>query len=275
MPCVELSRQELNRDTLGARILGGFWVGLDVRQRTGSTNVDLAAAAEAGAPEGSVLVAEAQDAGRGRAGRSWVSPPGAGLTFSVLLRPAEVPRERWGWVPLLAGAALASSVAAVAGVETWLKWPNDLLAGADRKKTAGLLAEVAGDAVVLGIGLNVTLTEAELPPDRPDTTSLALAGATVTDRAELLPAVLNTLAEEYESWRWHGGDAASSGLLDAYRRRCDTLGRDVRVDVPAGDPLHGRAVDIDADGRLVVDTASGRVAVAAGDVIHVRPRDDS
>jgi len=242
---------------------------VDVVDRTGSTNSDLAVAASAGAPEGTVLVAEEQDAGRGRIGRSWTSPPGAGLTFSVLLRPVEVPRERWGWLPLLAGVALASSVHAVAGVDTWLKWPNDLLVGARPAKAAGLLAEATADGVVLGVGLNVTLTAAELPPDRPDTTSLALAGARVTDRAVLLPAILDRLAGEYASWREHRGDAVAAGLLDAYRERCDTLGREVRVEVPAGAPLLGVATDVDAEGRLVVGTTH----VAAGDVIHVRPAD--
>ncbi|GAA3392206.1 biotin--[acetyl-CoA-carboxylase] ligase [Cryptosporangium minutisporangium] len=250
------------------RIRDPFWVDLEVRERTGSTNVDLAAAAVAGAPEGTVLVAEAQDAGRGRIGRSWVSPPGAGLTFSVLLRPTAVPRERWGWLPLLAGVALAS---VLGDVDARVKWPNDLLVGARRQKAAGILAEVAGDAVVLGIGLNVTLTADELPPDRPDTTSLALAGARVTDRGELLAQVLDALAGEYASWCAAGGDAAASGLQDAYRQRCDTLGRDVRVDVPGGAPLHGRAVEVDAEGRLVVETANGVHSVAAGDVVHVRP----
>ena len=258
---VEHSRQALNRDGLRKRIRDPFWASVDVVQRTGSTNADLAAAPDA--PEGTVLVAEAQDAGRGRIGRTWTSPAGAGLTFSVLLRPAEVPRERWGWLPLLAGVALAS---ALPDVDARLKWPNDLLVGASRRKAAGILAEVAGDAVVLGIGLNVTLTQDELPPDRPDTTSLALAGAALLDRNELLPAILDALAGEYASWRAAAGDAAASGLLAAYRERCDTLGRDVRVDVPGGAPLFGRATDVDAEGRLVV----GSQVVAAGDVVHVR-----
>lgn len=267
---MDLTRQPLDADALRSVVLGGFWTGLEVRDRTGSTNADLAAAAHAGAPEGRVLVAESQDAGRGRIGRQWTSPAGAGLTFSMLLRPGAVPLDRWGWLPLLAGVALARSVAAVAGVETWLKWPNDLLVGAARQKSAGLLAEMVGDAVVLGIGLNVTLTADELPP-RPDTTSLALAGATGADRAVLLPAVLAAVAAEYESWRDHAGDPVASGLLATYRDRCDTIGRRVRVEVPAGEPLLGTAVEVDTAGRLVVETGFDRRVVAAGDVVHVRP----
>ncbi|GAA0229640.1 biotin--[acetyl-CoA-carboxylase] ligase [Cryptosporangium japonicum] len=239
------------------RIRAPFWRDVQVVERTGSTNADLVAAR--GVPEGTVLVAEAQDAGRGRIGRTWTSPPGAGLTFSVLLRPMEVPRERWGWLPLLAGVAC---VAALPGVEARLKWPNDLLVGPDRKKAAGILAEATGDAVVLGIGLNVTLTADELPPDRPDTTSLALAGAPVLDREVLLAAILDELAARYDAWR------AGDSLRDAYRAHCDTLGQEVRVSLPAGQTLEGTATDIDEEGRLIV----GTTAVAAGDVVHVRPQ---
>ncbi|TQS44992.1 biotin--[acetyl-CoA-carboxylase] ligase [Cryptosporangium phraense] len=254
----------MEQEALRARLLDDFWVALDVVPRTGSTNADLAEAARGGAPAGTVLVADVQDAGRGRIGRSWTSPPGAGLLFSVLFRPTDVPTERWGWLPLLAGVATAR---ALPGVDARLKWPNDLLIGPQRKKAAGILAEAAGDAVVLGIGLNVTLGRDDLPPDRPDTTSLAIEGAPVTDRDELLVAILGALKDEYEFWRASNGDAAASGLLASYRERCDTLGREVRVEVPGGEPVQGRADDIDAEGRLVV----GATHVAAGDVIHVRP----
>lgn len=259
---------DATRPPLNASVLPSeFWTTLEVREVTGSTNADVAAAARAGAPEGLVVAAESQDAGRGRIGRQWVSPSRAGLTFSVLLRPEGVPTPRWGWLPLLAGVALARAVTTVAGVDAWLKWPNDLLIGG--KKSAGLLAEAVGDAVVIGIGLNVTLGAADLP--RPDTTSLALAGATQLDRNILLPAILDALSADYLAWRACGGDPEGSGLLAAYRARCDTLGREVRVEVPAGDPLVGKAVDVDAAGRLVVETPTGPTAVAAGDVIHVRP----
>jgi BirA family biotin operon repressor/biotin-[acetyl-CoA-carboxylase] ligase len=256
------------RPPLDASVLPSeFWTTLEVRDVTGSTNADVADAARAGASEGLVIAAELQDAGRGRIGRQWVSPPRAGLTFSVLLRPEGVPAPRWGWLPLLAGVALARAVTAVAGVDAWLKWPNDLLIGG--AKSAGLLAEVVDDAVVIGIGLNVTLEAADLP--RPGTTSLALAGATQLDRNILLPAILAALSADYLAWRACGGDPELAGLLAAYRERCETLGREVRVEVPAGEPLLGKAVDIDADGRLVVETPTGPWAVAAGDVVHVRP----
>jgi BirA family biotin operon repressor/biotin-[acetyl-CoA-carboxylase] ligase len=248
-----------------------FWQDLTVVDATGSTNADLAAAARAGAPEGSVLVAEAQEAGRGREDRAWVSPPRAGLTFSVLLRPSGVPPARWGWLSLLAGVALTRAVGRLGEVDAWLKWPNDLLLGPHRRKAAGLLAEVANGAVVIGIGLNVTTVAEELP--REDATSLRLEGAACTDRGPLLSAVLRELGADYVRWRDAAGDPEQSGLRRVYAESCDTIGRDVRVQLPGGVVLAGEAVDIDADGRLVVRPAGGRedVAVAAGDVVHVRP----
>jgi BirA family biotin operon repressor/biotin-[acetyl-CoA-carboxylase] ligase len=221
-----------------------------------------------------VVVAEEQTAGRGRLDRAWTSPARAGLTFSVLLRPVGVPPARWAWLPLLAGVALTRAVRRVAQVEARLKWPNDLLldgsAGSGGGgKAAGVLAEVVGDAVVVGVGLNVTTTRAELPA--PEATSLLLAGAATTDRDTLLRAVLRELAEDYGVWCAHAGAADGSGLRAAYVESCATLGRQVRVTRPGREPLAGEAVDVDADGRLVVDTAGGPVPIAAGDVIHLRP----
>ena len=140
---------------------GGLWSEVLVVARTGSTNTDCAARARAGAPEGLVLAAEEQAAGRGRLGRTWLSPPRAALTFSVLLRPAGVPPAQRGWLPLLAGVATATAVRHVSGLDARLKWPNDLLIGP--RKLAGILAEQSGDAVIVGIGVNVSAARAELP----------------------------------------------------------------------------------------------------------------
>src|ERR1019366_5531734 len=156
---------------------GRFWRDIDVVPRTGSTNADMLETARRGAPEGTVLVAEAQTAGRGRLGRSWVTSPGAALTFSVLLRPAAVPAGRRGWVPLLTGVSVACAVQEVAVVAARLKWPNDVL---------------AGGAIVVGIGINVTATAAQLPSA--GATSLALQRASCIDRELLLAGLLRRLA---------------------------------------------------------------------------------
>src|SRR5436190_23763850 len=266
-------RAPLDRAALRRALVqpGGLWRDLEVVESTGSTNADLLARALAGEPEGAVLAAEEQRAGRGRMGRTWTAPPRAALTFSVLLKPA-VPPARRGWLPLLAGVAVATAVTQVTGVRTGLKWPNDLLT-ADAK-LAGILAEAAGDAVVVGIGLNVSTEPAEFPPARPGAlpaTSLRVAGATALDRASLLLAILGELEHWYRAWQRAGSDPDRSGLRAEYTRLSATIGRTVRAELPGGQALSGPAAGVDSDGRLLVRVSSGsEVAVAAGDVVHLR-----
>ena len=251
---------------------GGLWRSVDVVAVTGSTNADLLARAIAGQPEGAVLAAEQQNAGRGRLGRSWVSPPRAALTFSVLLRPAAVPRARLGWLPLLAGVAVAAAVRDVAAVDARLKWPNDVLAGP--AKLAGILAEAAGDAVVIGIGVNVSTGPRELPPPGPGAlpaTSLRLQGSPHLDRDRLLAGILAGLERRYRTWSGVLGDSERSGLRAEYTGLCATLGRRVRVELPGGRLLNGLAAGVDADGRLLVSVPpDADLPVAAGDIVHLR-----
>jgi BirA family biotin operon repressor/biotin-[acetyl-CoA-carboxylase] ligase len=290
----QVDQSPLDREALRARLVApnGPYAALDVVDSTGSTNIDLRHAAVEGAPDRTVLIAERQTAGQGRRARRWVSPPGAGLYLSVLLRPAEVPVARLAGVTLLAGIALVRTARGTAGVDVALKWPNDLLAGEDRGKCAGVLAEVVDalrePVVVVGIGLNV----GRLPPDIPaaggglSATSLSQAGAVTTDRTELAIALLTELASLDEQWRQAHGDLAASRLLDAYRDCCATLGQRVVVELPGrakpagprdgvGDvvELRGIAVDVDREGQLMVRRDDGTVqAVSAGDVVHVHPQ---
>ncbi len=242
----DLDRPPLRADALN-RALESDGYRVEVLDIAPSTNAVVAERARAGEPHGLVVVAEQQTAGRGRLDRTWVSPARAGLTFSVLLRPS----NPLGWVPLLAGLGVAQALRQVADVDAVLKWPNDVLI--DGHKVAGLLAESVEGAVVLGIGLNVTTKAAELPV--PEATSLALAGATTTDRDTVLRSVLRGI-----------GDALGDDSRAAYRELCSTLGREVRVELPGGESRTGTAEAIDDDGRLVVDGAP----VAAGDVVHLR-----
>lgn len=233
---------------------------LEVLARTGSTNAVVAERARAGEPAGLVVVAEQQTAGRGRLDRTWVSPPRAGLTLSVLLRPSllarPLPPGRWPWVPLFAGLAVATAVREQAELKAVLKWPNDVLV--DGRKLCGVLAEVvAPDAVVVGVGLNVTTRADELPHE--GATSLELAGAAVTDRDTLLRAVLRALGSAIA--------APEQEAADRYRALCATVGQRVRVELPGRPPVEGEATGVDDDGCLVVDG----VAHSAGDVVHVRP----
>ena len=234
---------------------------------TTSTNAELLATAhERGDRE--VLVAERQTSGRGRLERVWTSPPRAGLLFSMLVRPS-VPAAGWGWLPLLTGVALAEAIDQVADVRCALKWPNDLLVGDAQRKAAGILVQSAGDAVVIGIGLNVSITTDELPV--PTATSLGIEGATVLDRAILLGGVLSRVDAWLQAWEDASGDAVRCGLAAAYRRQCATLGRQVRVSMTDRPPVEGEALDLDGSGRLVIGQAGRRVPVSAGDVEHLRP----
>ncbi len=285
-PYSDLTRPPLRENALRRALVvpGGLWTEVRVVAETGSTNADVAEAALAQADEGLVVIAERQRAGRGRLDRSWVAPPRSSLMFSMLLRPA-VPTARLAWLPLLAGVALVEAVGRVALVDAALKWPNDLLVRssvtqADYGKCAGILAEAlngagpsaAPTAVVLGIGLNVSQNADELPagPTSLPATSLLLAGAATTDRDPLLRSVLRAIADWYRRWVAACGDPDAAGLADAYRTACVTLGRQVEVSLPGADTVAGTAESVDDDGRLMLATRDGPIAIAAGDVEHVR-----
>ena len=270
-----VARPPLDADRLAGAdpdLLPGLSV--EVVDEAGSTNALVADRGRAGAGQGLVIVAEHQTAGRGRLDRSWEAPERSALTFSLLLRPT-APARSWPWLPLLAGYAVAKALRG-AGFDAAVKWPNDvLLAQADgqSRKVAGILVERIdtedGPAAVVGIGLNVGMTADELPV--PGATSLALAATdgAAPDRTDVLLALLQTTWEAYTAWE-EGGDLAGVRLADSYGAACATVGREVRVDLPSGEALTGRAVGIDPSGRLLVEQDGVRTAVNAGDVVHVR-----
>ena len=232
-----------------------------------STNAEVARRAVEGAPDGLVVVADHQTAGRGRLDRSWESPAGTSVTFSLLLRPA-TPTRAWPWLPLLTGYAVDKALKA-SGLQAGVKWPNDVLVG--DKKVAGILVERLetpdGPAAVVGVGINVGLTAEELPV--PTATSLEIELGRPVDRTDVLVEALNAVREAVDAWEL-GGDPSGMRLHESYAAACVTVGRDVRVDLPDGTVLEGRAVEIDPAGQLVVESDGRRVAVSAGDVVHVR-----
>lgn len=259
MPTAEDQRPPLDLSRLPQSV--------EVVDEAPSTNAVVAERARQGAPAGLVVAAEHQTAGRGRLDRSWEVTPRSALTFSVLVRP-DLPPADWPWLPLLTGYAVhAALVDRADGIA--LKWPNDVVVEDPRglRKLAGILVERVetpeGPAAVLGIGINVHQAQAELPVA--EAVSLEMLVEGTPDRTEVLGQVLGSL------------DALMpllqdvEGLRRAYAGECVTLGREVRVEVPSGDPVVGTAVDLDPGGRLVVQTADGEVAVGAGDVVHVRP----
>lgn len=250
---------------------------LDLLPEAGSTNDEVRARADVLA-DLAVVVTDNQTAGRGRLGREWIAPAGGCLAISVLLRPrlpAGAPLEaaNFGWLPLIAGVAMARALRTLVPGRVGLKWPNDVQI--DGLKVSGLLAEllVTGDAIVLGAGVNLSLTEAQLPV--PTATSLTLSGATLEGDAladAVLSGYLTHLRELYTEFVRLGADVEASGVLRLVSDYCTTLGQEVRVHLPGGDDLVGVATEIDRAGRLLVrrSTDGSVTAVAAGDVTHLR-----
>ena len=270
------STQHPDRGPLdGERIAAAFaltpGLSLELLPVAPSTNEVAGECARAGAAEGLVVAADHQAAGRGRLDRTWETPPGTAVTFSLVLRPS-VPAARWPWLPLLVGHNVAKALTAL-GYDARVKWPNDVLLDGDRK-VAGILVERVdtpdGPAAIIGVGINVTMTAEELPVAT--ATSLAVAAPGAPDRTQVLLEVVAAIREGYDVWQ-AGGDLGTERLATSYRSHCATLGREVRVDLPGGGELTGRAVDVDPDGRLVVQTATGQERVGAGDVVHVRATD--
>ncbi|HET8778796.1 MAG TPA: biotin--[acetyl-CoA-carboxylase] ligase [Agromyces sp.] len=291
---------------------------LEYLASTGSTNDDLRAAATgadaAAWPHGSVIVTDDQTRGRGRMGRTWLAPTGKTLAISVLLRPElpggrSLPPEAYGWLPLIAGAAMTEAVrravdAAAAStaddddegddgtgvLDVVLKWPNDVLVSG--YKICGILSELlpvaessvaessvaepsvaepveATPAVIVGAGLNLTLDEHDLPTLT--STSLLLATGVQPDADQVLADYLSGFLSLVRAFAEQGADAAASGIADRVSDLCGTLGAEVRVELPGDRQLLGVAERIDADGRLLVRDANDEVqAVAAGDVTHLR-----
>lgn len=259
-----MRRPSLDRSRLD-ELPGGWRV--EVLDETPSTNAVLAERARSGEAPGLVITTEHQTAGRGRLDRGWTTPERSALAVSALLRPSpSIPVERWPWLPLMTGVAVAS-VLRKKGYAAGLKWPNDVLI--EGRKVCGILIERIdgpdGAAAVIGFGLNTSLTREELPIET--ATSLELESGAPVDRTEMLAALLEELGAAYEIW---GSDPAE--LARRYRELSVTVGEQVRAELPGGEVWEGVATEIDDFGRLVIATDDGSRVVGAGDVIHARLR---
>ena len=241
-------------------------------ETTGSTNTDLVALAN-DLPDFSVRVAGYQSAGRGRSGRDWLAPAGSSLFVSVLLKPeaGQLEPAKFSWLPLMAGLAMANAVGTLvdaAGVK--VKWPNDVLV--NDLKISGVLSELLPDfsGVVIGAGLNVSQTQAQLPIDA--ATSLRLQGAEDLSLDGILFRYLAGLKNLYEDFVASGGDAVTNGLRSHVIGACSSVGRRVRAILPGDKELIGEAIGIDETGRLLISPEAGGevVAIAAGDIVHLR-----
>ncbi|MEW1955027.1 biotin--[acetyl-CoA-carboxylase] ligase [Terrabacter sp. NPDC080008] len=292
-------RSPLDSDSVRAALVtsGRPWRGVEFHPALGSTNTRLREllTASSGSPRAyaagradevpglwRVVLTDHQTGGRGRLGRAWTVPDRASLAVSVAVPVSD--QAQAGWLPLLAGLALARAVDDVTRtvdhpLMTRLKWPNDVLLADDGdRKLSGILCELvttpAGPAVVVGTGVNVDQTRAELPVDT--ATSLALAGADVR-REDLLLAYLDHLLAVLPGAGSEPAvrpDRATAGevaaVRTAYRESCSTVGLEVRVHLPTGHAVEGTALDVDDAGGLVVRTPDGPRTFAAGDVVHVR-----
>jgi BirA family biotin operon repressor/biotin-[acetyl-CoA-carboxylase] ligase len=249
----------------------------------GSTNAELVqqlTVADPGRwPHFSVVASDNQTRGKGRLGRDWSAPAGASLAISVVIRPTTpsgrpLKTEALGWLGLLAGLAMSRVCSSVlpTGVLASVKWPNDVLIG--QRKVCGVLSELVmtpqGLAVVVGAGVNLSLDTDQLPV--PTATSLVLGGVEAPDVDTILAAYLTEFSRIVGVFLASEGDAVSSGLRDDVQRACDTVGRSVRIEMPAGDHLVGTATRITDAGAIEVKLSDGitTVEVAAGDVTHLR-----
>jgi len=234
-----------------------------------STNNEAKKQANLGCPEGSIVLSETQNQGRGRLSRNWFSPTGKGISLSVVLRPPFYPYDA-PKCTLLAAVAVTKAIRNITGVECGIKWPNDILY--QGKKIVGILTEMSAEIdainyVVIGMGINVNIAEQEFPAElRNIATSLSIVAGHDVSRLPLLCAILTQLEQAYEDVIQHG----FAGMLAEWRELSVTLGENVNV-VGIGQEFSGMAVDIDNDGALLVQTDVGIEKVLAGDV-SIRPQ---
>ena len=218
---------------------------------TGSTNVDASTLADAGASDGTCIVAGEQTAGRGRHGRRWSSDQDAGLWTSTVIRDHDAPTH----LPLLAALAVLDVARGVGGLELGIKWPNDVLDERGRK-VAGILVEAGAQVAVVGIGINL-----DRPPrEFPDAGAWATLAGVKPDRGAVLAGLLAALYSRVrQDW---------PTALDEYRNACRTIGHEVRIVLPDGEEFQALATGVTSDGHLCVDTGSTSRIIVAGDVLH-------
>ncbi|GAB4476637.1 MAG: hypothetical protein Kow00124_18900 [Anaerolineae bacterium] len=246
--------------SLAAVDAGPFGAVIHYRQRIGSTNDLARELAEAGAPEGTLVIADEQTAGRGRLQRVWEAPPGSSLLMSLIFRPQLAPARAHRLI-MVCGLATAAAVESLLPLTVQVKWPNDL--HIEGRKVTGILPEsaISGDRlswVIVGMGINVNQVFAPGDPLYPTAISLRMAAGQPVDRLALFAAIMGQISR----WQRH---ITSPLLAEAWRARCTTLGQRIRVDAPGG-PLTGLAHDLDEDGALwLLDDAGRRHHLTVGE----------
>lgn len=241
---------ELQQTSINDALAQGYW-SVKVVESIDSTQ----SALKSSSPQhGDVIVAEYQSAGRGRLDRTFESAKGSGLLFSAFVQPQR-PQSEWGFIPLLVGL----SVAEVLGIEFFTKWPNDILS--DLGKVGGILCEIHGNGIVIGVGLNVSTTQDQLPV--PTASSILLTTGESPDRNQLLPAILKEIA--FNLAEWETGESMED-LIDDYLDSSATMGKRVSAQLPDGSTIVGTVTGISANGELLLD--SGAI-ISVGDITHL------
>jgi BirA family biotin operon repressor/biotin-[acetyl-CoA-carboxylase] ligase len=238
---------ELDQSSINHAVTDSYW-SVKVVETIDSTQSALKLASPR---HGDVIVTNFQSAGRGRLDRSFEADKGSALLFSAYVIPQRESSE-WGFIPLLVGL----SVAEVLGIEFFTKWPNDILS--DLGKVGGILCEVHGDGIIIGIGLNVSMTAEQLPV--PTASSVLLTLGSAPDRNLLLPAILKEIAFNLAEWE------SGEDLIDDYLDSSATMGKKVSVKLPDGSSIEGTAAGISSNGELLLD--SGEI-ISVGDVLHL------
>ena len=264
-----MTAADLSTDSISAALTGSFGRELRVHDAVGSTNDEALEWAAAGAPEGAVVTADQQTQGRGRWSRAWLSPPGTSLSVSLVLRPPDPAIT--SLLTTLLGVAVAEAIEAAGGVTCRIKWPNDVLV--DGRKVAGILVESRStgrgvDAVVAGIGVNVSWAPEEMPEEiREGATSLVAAGAGPLPRGPLIATILGAVEDRYG--RAHTPEGRTA-VVAAAEARSAILGQPVLLRRSDGTLVEARALALLPDGALEVEGPDGNLVVTAGEVERIR-----
>ena len=241
----------------------------DIRifESAGSTNIEAFKLATAGAPEGSIVIADTQESGKGRMGRAWSSPPGKNIYVSMILRPA-IPPYLAPRLTIVAAVALSDTLIEAGVTEQRIKWPNDILSG--DKKISGILTEMKGDTdaiefIIPGIGININSTLNDYPPELHNTvTSLNMILNSITDRNEFLALLLSNFEKYYNLFL----NGEFSGILSIWKERAEIISREIRVQ-QFNETFSGRVIDLNEDGNLIIDTGTETRTVNSGDINYL------
>lgn len=253
---MDTPRRTLDTSEISEKI-SQYWR-VSVVEVTGSTQEDLEVLVSASkARSGDVIAAEFQSEGRGRLGRRFDAPPSSALTFSLYFEPSAT-KDEWSFLPLLTGLAAVFTIKNIdPRMSPTLKWPNDILL--EDRKTGGIIAQASAEGIIIGVGINVQMSEIELPV--PHATSLSEHNCKELNRNKILSSFLTIFKDLTERWQ-QGED-----LRHLYYEHSATIGSNIRVELPGGAFLTGRATHVSPAGELILEDGTH---VSVGDIVHLR-----